>query len=276
MEAESDLARIARDHEFLRVLATAVAKKGLGNPITEEQLVSSLAPQVEMDKALKGQLLSLAGAFHSVSADAVPELTMPIQTPDSTASYYYKGGGPYGEVVFPSVTDDQNAIDRFLGVGASVDTMTGKKLPVPGSVHVSVMNGTGVTDQAADTGRALAALGFQIGTLGDTPPVGTPAETVVTYSASADEAAAELVSRSLTGVVIMAKGPTTPGSQVTVTTGTDFSVVAAPTAATGTTTTTSVPSESSAATLNPPSPPVSPLPAWDPRACTASGGEGGQ
>jgi LCP family protein required for cell wall assembly len=31
-EAQSDLARIRRDHEFLRVLATAVAKKGLSNP----------------------------------------------------------------------------------------------------------------------------------------------------------------------------------------------------------------------------------------------------
>ena len=34
-EAQSDLARIRRDHEFLRVLATAVAKKGLSNPLTD-------------------------------------------------------------------------------------------------------------------------------------------------------------------------------------------------------------------------------------------------
>ena len=34
-ENQSDLARIRRDHEFLRVLATAVAKQGLGNPITD-------------------------------------------------------------------------------------------------------------------------------------------------------------------------------------------------------------------------------------------------
>ncbi|HEY1466717.1 MAG TPA: LCP family protein, partial [Acidimicrobiales bacterium] len=32
-ENQSDLARIRRDHEFLRVLATAVSKQGLGNPI---------------------------------------------------------------------------------------------------------------------------------------------------------------------------------------------------------------------------------------------------
>ena len=38
-EAESDIARIRRDHEYLRVLA-AVKAKGLSNPITDQQLVS--------------------------------------------------------------------------------------------------------------------------------------------------------------------------------------------------------------------------------------------
>jgi LCP family protein required for cell wall assembly len=299
-EAQSDLARIARDHEFLRVLATAVAAKGLGNPITDERLVSSLAPQVVMDGQLKGQLFGLAGTFHAVHADTVPELTLPIQTPDSTASYLYQGYY-YGEVVYPTISEDRAAIDRFLGVPTTVDTMTGRPLPAPGSVEVSVLNGTGVTDQAADTGAALGALGFKIGTLGDATPVGTPAETLVTYSTAADEAAAELVARSLSGVVVMARGPTTGGSAVTVTTGTDFSVATPPAATTGTATTgtsatgtsatgtsatgtsatgtaptgTSPSSDqSSASSLAPPSSPVSPLTAWDPRACTASGGQG--
>jgi LCP family protein required for cell wall assembly len=275
-EAQSDLARIARDHEFLRVLATAVGQKGLGNPVTDERLVASLAPQVEMDRALKGQLLSLAGAFHAVSADAVPELTMPIQTPNSNNSYYYKGGGPYGEVVFPSMTDDRQTINRFLGVTGTTDTMTGKPLPAPSTVTVSVMNGTGVTDQAADTGHALTALGFQLGMLGDSPPVGTPAETVISYRTKADEAAAELVARSFSGLVVLAKGATSEGSDVTVTTGTDFSVAAAPAGVTGSTTTsTTAPSTSTTSSaVAPPSPSVSPLEAWDPRSCTASGGEG--
>ena len=34
-ENQSDLARIVRDHEFLRVLATAVAKRGLSSPTTD-------------------------------------------------------------------------------------------------------------------------------------------------------------------------------------------------------------------------------------------------
>ena len=275
-EVQSDLARIARDHEFLRVLATAVAQKGLGNPITDEQLVSSLAPQVEMDTALKGQLLSLANAFHGVNANGVPELTLPIQTPDTTASYNYKGGY-YGEVVYPTITDDRTAVDRFLGVPATVDTMNGKPLPAPGSVLVAVLNGTGVTNQAADTGRALGALGFNVGTLGDARSVGTPSETVVTYATAANESAAERVAASLSGMVVMEKGPTMGTSQVTVTTGTDFAVSSLPstgTSATSLSTATTSPASSSAASLAPPSPTVSPLAPWDPRSCTASGGEG--
>ena len=41
-EAQSDIARIRRDHEFLRVLATAVKAKGLSNPLTDQQLVSGV------------------------------------------------------------------------------------------------------------------------------------------------------------------------------------------------------------------------------------------
>ncbi|HEY7947319.1 MAG TPA: LCP family protein [Acidimicrobiales bacterium] len=277
-ETQSDLARIARDHEFLRVLATAVAQKGLGNPITDEQLVGSLAPQVEMDSALKSHLLGLASAFHAVNADGVPELTLPIQIPDSTASYFYKGGD-YGEVVYPSITDDRGAIERFLGVPATVDTMTGKALPAPASVTVSVLNGTGVANQAAETGLALSALGFKIGTLSDAVSVGTPAETVVTYSAAADEAAAERVAQAFSGMVIMEKAPTSGTSEVTVTTGTDYTVAAPATTAgttpgTSTSTSTTVAANATAASLAPPSPAVSTLAPWDPRSCTASGGEG--
>jgi LCP family protein required for cell wall assembly len=41
-DPQSDLSRIRRDHEFLRVLASAVAKKGIGNPLTDERLVSGV------------------------------------------------------------------------------------------------------------------------------------------------------------------------------------------------------------------------------------------
>ena len=287
----SDLARIRRDHEFLRVLASAVAKQGLSNPITDEQLVSGVAPQLEVDRQFSSSdMVDLVLGFHSVNVSSAPQLTLPVQV-DQFGSYVYQGGS-YGDVEFPSITQDQQVIDQFLGVDASTDTMTGQKLPTPSAVTVSVLNGSGVYNQATDTSGALGALGFHMLGVGDAPPVGSESETVVYFATKspANEAAAEAVAHALSGAVVTALGPTTDGAQVTVVTGTQFTVdapvattpatsaagVASTTtpvpAAPSTTTTTSA--SASAAEFQAPSPAVTPLQPWDPRSCTASGGEG--
>jgi hypothetical protein len=148
------------------------------------------------------------------------------------------------------------------------------------------MNGSGTYNQATTTSDALSALGFKMSGVGDSTPVGPQSETVVYYAhmTSADEAAAQAVASSLSGAVIMALDPAqvTDGAQVTVVTGSQFSVnppASGATATTGggvttstsapTTTTTSPNSEFQA-----PSAAVTPLQPWDPRSCTASGGEG--
>jgi hypothetical protein len=171
-------------------------------------------------------------------------------------------------------------------------------LPSASSITVSVMNGSGTSNQASDTAASLKALGFNIGALGDTTPVGREAETVVYYSSKSQGnlAAAQAVANSMTGAVIMADDPSQvhPGSQVTVVTGTQFSVnppaaPVTPTSAAGTTgaaggsgvgassTTTPTTSSSSTANSGPfqaPTTTVEPLAPWDPRSCTATGGEG--
>jgi LCP family protein required for cell wall assembly len=282
----SDLARIRRDHEFLRVLATAVAKQGLSDPITDERLVSGLAPQLEVDRKFStSDMVDLVLNFHSVNVNSAPQLTLPVEVDQSTSGYTYQGGA-YGDVEFPSITEDRAVIDHFLGIGASVDSMTGKQLPAPAAVTVSVLNGTGAYNQATDTSDALQALGFHMVGLGDTPSPGAESETVVYYATKspADQAAAQAVARSLSGSVITALGPTTDGAQVTVVTGTQFSVsppAATPAAAGPTTTvpatTTTTTTASGTATSGPFLPPtaaVTPLQPWDPRSCSATGGPG--
>jgi len=286
----SDLARIRRDHEFLRVLASAVARQGLSDPITDERLVSGVAPQLEVDRKFStSDMVSLVLGYHSVNVNRAPQLTLPVEVDQSSDGYSYQGGA-YGDVEFPSVAQDQAVIDQFLGVGPTVDTMTGKPLPAPSTVSVSVLNGTGATDQASDTSDALQALGFHISGIGDTPSVSPESETVVYYASRspADHAAAQAVARSLSGSVITALGPTSDGAQVTVVTGTQFSVDTAPAAtpatpapgvATTTTagpsaTTTTSPSISANSTFLPPTAAVTPLQPWDPRACSAQGGPG--
>jgi len=285
-ESQSDLARIRRDHEFLRVLASAVSKNGLSDPITDGQLISSVAPQLSVDKQFSSSdMVNMVLDFHGVNANSAPQLTLPVQV-DQSGSYLYKGGY-YGNIEFPSSVQDNQVIEQFLGVNATTDTMTGLPLPAHSAVTVSVLNGSGVTNQATDTSSALAGLGFKTMGIGDSPPVASHAETVVRFAhkTRADQAAAQAVAKSLSGAVITALGPTVDGAQVTVVTGTQFSVVPAVASATATTSTpaltgstssasTSTGSTQSTGTFQAPTPAVTPLQPWDPRSCSSSGGPG--
>jgi LCP family protein required for cell wall assembly len=294
-ENQSDLARIRRDHEFLRVLASAVKAKGLGNPITDQQLVSGVVGQLTVDSGLSAtHMINLVLTFHNVDVNKAPQLTVPVAV-DQFGDYVYKGGS-YGDIEFPAQPQDRQAIAQFLGLKATnADTYSGGALPAPSTVTVSVMNGSGIYNQATATGQALSALGFHVGALGDVTPVGREAETVVYYASKspANLAAAQAVADSMSGAVIMAMDPTQvqPGSQVTVVTGTDFSVNPPPAttapagsgagstgnAAVSSTTTTSpaaAGTTGNSGAFQAPTPTVEPLAPWDPRSCTPTGGEG--
>jgi LCP family protein required for cell wall assembly len=291
-ESLSDLARIRRDHEFLRVLAAAVAKQGLGNPIADLNLINSVKADLSFDENWPAtDMANLVLDFHSVSINSVPQLTMPVQVvddPDGSGGGLVYQGGDYGDVEFPSEVQDQAAIDDLLGIGPDTDPIDGEALPAPSTVSVSVVNGTGAYNQASDTAFSLAALGFHTVGVGDAAPVGDVAETYVYYGsrAPATEAAAEAVLHSLSGSAIMAYDPTqvTDGAEVTVLTGSQFAVNPPPATqttpstgvgtsssttqpATPPTTTTTAPESS--ASIAAPSPTNSSLQPWDPRACPA-------
>jgi LCP family protein required for cell wall assembly len=287
-EAQSDIARIRRDHEFLRVLAAAVKAKGLSDPLTDQQLVSGVVGQLTVDSGFSASdMISLVLGYHNVDVGSAPQLTVPVSV-DQFGSYVYQGGN-YGDIEFPAEPQDHNAVDQFLGLKSSEDTYSGGALPAPSNVTVSVLNGSGAYNQATTTSQSLQALGFHIGTIGDSPPVGREAETVVYYASKtpAQLAAAQAVANSLSGAVIMAKDPTQvkAGSQVTVVTGTDFTVNAppatmttapsgAPTPSTTTTTSGNSGNTGNSGAFQAPTPTVEALQPWDPRSCTATGGEG--
>ena len=82
-ESQSDLARIRRDHEFLRVLATAVAKNNLADPITDLNLINSVKSDLTFDQSWPvSDMANLVLAFHSVDINAVPQLTLPVAEVD--------------------------------------------------------------------------------------------------------------------------------------------------------------------------------------------------
>ena len=270
-EGLSDLARIRRDHEFLRVLASAAATHGLGNPISDLDLINSVKGDMTFDQSWSVRdMVSLVLDFHSTNINSVPQLTLPVAlvtdpNGGSSGDLIYQGGN-YNQVEFPSQVEDEAAIDGVLGIGPNIDPMTGDPLPAASAVSVSVVNGSGATNQATAASSALAALGFNMVGLGDAPATGDVAETVVYYGSRSPtvEAAAQKVARSMTGSVILAFDPSqvTNGAEVTVVTGTQFAVN--PPASASVSTTTTIPASSAIAA---PSAPSSNLQPWDPRAC---------
>jgi polyisoprenyl-teichoic acid--peptidoglycan teichoic acid transferase len=283
-ENQSDLARIRRDHEFLRVLGTAVAKQGLGDPITDFNLINSVKSDLTFDQSWSvNDMANLVLDFHSVSVNSVPQLTLPVAVvtdPSGAGGNYVYQGGSYGDVEFPAQSQDQGIVDQVLGINSSVDSMTGNPLPAPSNVTVSVMNGSGANNQATTTASALQSLGFRTVGIGDSTPVGDVSETVVYYGSHspAIEAAAEDVARSMTGAVVMAYSPSqvADGAQVTVVTGTQFAVnspapstpVSTTAPATQAVPTTTPPSSTSGGIATPTSA-TSNLQPWDPRGCQA-------
>lgn len=284
-ETQSDLARIRRDHEFIRVLAAQVSQQGLSNPITDARLVAAVAPNLTVDSSLStSDMAHLVLDFHSVNSQTAPQYTLPVMASNSY-SYVYQGYD-YGNVEFPDNAPDLDTIQAFLGVSPTTDTVTGKALPSPAQVTVAVLNGSGVANQASTTATALQALGYKIATVGDATPVGNPAETLIQYNSQAPGvvAAAQRLLRSFDGQVILAYNPTAT-TPVSVITGTYFEVH---TPAPKTTTTTTKPAHSGSTTTTvapttttttvpgfaATSAATSSLQPWDPRSCSASGGAG--
>jgi len=297
-EALSDLARIRRDHEFLKVLADAVKAKGIANPLTDQRLATSVARYLTVDQGLTtGTLLGLAEHFHGVSVATVPELTVPVVLVETPNGYLYQGYY-YGDVEFPIQPGVTQTIDRFLDVGADINTMDGKSLPASSTITVSVLNGTGVANQQHVVAAGLRRRGFDVHGVGTATPFGVREETVVYHAnnSAASLADAQTVLHTIEGPAVMALGRTTAGADVTVLTGSDVSVIAPPHATTTTTTTPKRKHHASPTTtttrpvtqitvvdpaavkhdtdLSAPTDVTQALQPWDPRSCGPNGTEG--
>jgi LCP family protein required for cell wall assembly len=302
-EALSDLARIRRTHEFLRVLATKVATRGLSNPLVDQSIATAVLPDLTVDSGFsENAMVSLARTFAHTQISNVPQFTYPV-TDVETGSLLYQGYY-YGDVVFPVQPNGVTAVDQIFDVKAGDDSFTGKALPKPSSFKLSVENGTGVTNQAAEIANPLRSKGFDVVSTGDVTSNGPVSETVVWYGGSPPPksgnwtspnlAAAQTVLAQLEGPAILGYNPSdvTPGALVTIQTGTGLSVRPTAHATTTTTlekgktkkssTTTTTKSVTTTTVYDPPGikdngdftapSSVNPtLEPWDPRACNAAG-----
>jgi LCP family protein required for cell wall assembly len=276
-DGTGDLGRILRVHLFLKALAEQVQARGLGNPVTDNSLISAVAPNLTTDDGLSGlTLVKLAFDYRDAKIGTAPELTLP--TINDAATYYYEGA-PYGDVIFPSEPQDQQAIDGFLGT-----TPSGWKL-APSSISVSVIDGTNSTTNTASIASQLGKLGYRVVPTSVSRYVGPVAETTVLYDGRTHLEQAEKVMSSLSGAVVLGEGTPAGGADVSVVTGSILAVdqptasataadSSRPSAANSSVTSTTARASSRAApspTSNPnigaPTSANPPIPPWDARSC---------
>jgi LCP family protein required for cell wall assembly len=328
-DPQSDLSRIRRDHEFLRVLASTVGRRGLGNLVTDLRLIDSLSGNLEVDNGLSAIAMAhLVLDFHGIDPNTVPQYTLPVV--QNGQGYFYRGGG-YGDVVFPVQPQDQQVVAQFLGTKPTEDA-SGRTLPAPGSFSVAVENGSGLVNQGSRTAAALEQLGFHVTSVTDTPVAASTTEATVLYSTPSQLPDALRVQSALSGLAVVGYDPglanqgtrgTSGGSSgsgsldasstttstidvgsplprsatadVVLVTGSNVAVIppanppssipgpgpssttssAPPRPGSAPVTTTTAPGPlSNSSNLSPPSGATEVLQPWDPRSCTATGGQG--
>jgi LCP family protein required for cell wall assembly len=203
-DPQSDLSRIRRDHEFLRVLASSVATRGLGNFVTDLRLIDSLSGNLEVDKGLSATTIAnLVLEFHRVNTNAAPQYTLPVV--EDGQGYFYRGGG-YGDVVFPVQPQDGEVVSEFLGTKATEDA-SGRALPSPGSFTVAVENGGGLSDEGATTAAALKQLGYNVSSITDTAVGASTTEATILYSQPDELADALRLQSALSGLAVIGYDP---------------------------------------------------------------------
>jgi LCP family protein required for cell wall assembly len=202
----ADFGRITRQQIFIRQAISKAVAKGLGNPVTLNQLVSAGVDNVRLDEGLDaGDLLALGRQFSDFDSDSLVGYSIP------TDSFRTSAGA---DVQMARMREAQPILNIFRGLPA--DSLTNQ------AIAVTVLNGTNIQHQASDVAGALLEIGFGVTDVGDySQPVG---RTTVLYGPGGDVAARQLA-RHVTGGAALVYDADVDADHVILVTGSDFTTV---------------------------------------------------
>jgi LCP family protein required for cell wall assembly len=213
-DPQSDLARIRRDHTFLRIFVNT-AKGQVTNPFRLNALVGGLVNQVTVDTGLSvSTLLSIFRHFRHINPETVPETTLPI----TVVGNYSYGGANYGDVDMPVQPLDQQVIKAWA-----------PQQPALGGAGMTVrlVNISGSTRKATTIASQLAGLGYAVSgtTAGSVPAITT--ESVIRYHPGSVNQALGLL-QHLSGAVIINADPAVADGNLTLDVGSAVAVTVPP------------------------------------------------
>jgi len=233
----SDLARIRRDHTFLRIFADT-ARAQVSDPLKLNSLAAALLAQVTVDSGLNAStLLGLFKHFRHLDLATAPQTTLPI----SVVTRYNYGDGFYGDVDFPVEPLDHQVIAAWQGQQPD--------LPSPQSTPLALSNVSGVTRQAATIATGLAAAGYPISGTSTGSVVAAPTETLIRYPGGGLSAAMGL-QQHLSGAVMLVADPSVAAGTLAVDVGSSVAVVSPATQVTSPLTSTTTQASGSTTTTS--------------------------
>jgi polyisoprenyl-teichoic acid--peptidoglycan teichoic acid transferase len=204
----SDLGRIARQQQFIKLAMKRAIAKGARNPFVDSELVGTAQDDITLDNQLTtGDLLNLAAEFRNFNPDSLQ-----VYTPPTTGAVI--GGA---DVLLLDTLAAQPVFNKFRNLSSAANPN--------GGVEVSVTNGSGRSAQAQVVLSSLAKLGFITDDSGDASSFRNT-HTTVRY-APGQQAAAVQVARYLPTNPVFVADSTLTGPEVVLATGLDFTGLAA-------------------------------------------------
>ncbi len=203
----SDIGRIARQQQFIKLALKRAIAKGARNPFVVSSLIGTAERNVTLDDQLTtGDLVSLAEQFRNFDPNSLQ-----VYTPPTSGAII--GGA---DVLLLDTVGAQPIFDRFRDLSDSNNPNR--------AVEVTVTNGSGVSGQAEITLAQLAKLGFITDGSGDASSFRN-SHTTVRY-APGGAADAVQVARYLPFVPRFVEDDTLSGPSVVLDTGLDFTGLA--------------------------------------------------
>jgi LCP family protein required for cell wall assembly len=213
-DPNSDLTRNRRQQDLIRRVMRRAIAQGARNPFKLKEFVDAGIKSVTLDDQLTiNNVLGLGQRYRGFDPS---ELV--------TSNLQVIGGWEGGQQVLTlqETPKNRNMLAIFQGTAgdASDDSSTTSGPQSPGEVKVTVLNGSGVPNQATQVTQALTAAGFRTGLPGDSPM--QVAQTTVQYPAG-QAGAAQLVARYLAAGAALQQSPDV--KEITVLSGPDYTSV---------------------------------------------------
>jgi LCP family protein required for cell wall assembly len=203
--ATSDLARIQDQQQLIATaMSEGISSGTLSDPIRFQHFLSAVSASITVDTGFN--VVSLADELRGISTSDVTFTTVPLSnlnytTPTGESAVLWNNA--QATALFNGLKNDQPPAGIAAGAPSASSSPASASKPASsglsrGDVSLDVYNGTFIPKLSADTGAALAGLGFKIHMSGVDWTSQDISQTLIEYPPG-QQAAAQLVQQVLPG-----------------------------------------------------------------------------